>query len=276
MQPCAIRADRVREAGVTNAPDIGQSETSAAANAAYFLKHLREYHDFVATIDTYRTLHDFVSEKVAGVNELLDVGNGGVFAYDTSQVGSITAIDLFLEDLPPNVIATYFPKNARARRGSALALPENDGTFDMVLMVMLLHHLTGTDWQSSWRNLRQAVQEAWRVLKPGGRLLIVESCVPYWFFQFEKPALWVLSRLVKSIFSHPVTLQFPAAMITDELRRSFDVVQVLAIPKGKFVLQFGIKTPSFLTPVMPFAFDAKKKGQGDGDKEASLFGAASP
>jgi SAM-dependent methyltransferase len=245
---------------VTNAPDTGQSETSAAANTAYFLKHLREYHDSVATIDTYRTLHDFVSEKVVGVNKLLDVGNGGVFAYDTSQVGSITAIDLFLEDLPPNVIATYFPKNARARQGSALALPENDGTFDMVLMVMLLHHLTGTDWQSSWRNLRQAVQEGWRVLKPGGRLLIIESCVPRWFFQFEKPALWVLSRFAKSIFSHPITLQFPAVMIADELRHNFSRVQVSVIPRGKFVLQFGIKVPSFLTPVMIVAFDAKKQG----------------
>ncbi len=261
---------------MTSTPDIGQSENSAAANAAYSLEHLREYHDSVATIDTYRTLHDFISKEVEGVNELLDVGNGGVFAYDTSRVGSITAIDLFLEDLPPDIVETYFPKNARARQGSALALPENDGTFDMVLMVMLLHHLTGPDWRSSWRNTCQALQEGWRVLKPGGRLLIVESCVPGWFFQLEKPALWVLSRSVKTIFSHPVTLQFPAVMIADELRKRFDVVQVSAIPKGKFVLQFGIKMRSFLTPVMPFAFDAKKRGQGAADKEVSLFGLVSP
>jgi SAM-dependent methyltransferase len=223
---------------VTGTPDFGQSKKSAAANAAYFLEHLREYHDSVATIDTYRTLHDFISKEVEGVGALLDVGNGGVFDYDTSQVGSITAVDLFLEDLPPSVIATYFPKNVHVRQGSALALPENDGTFDMVLMVMLLHHLTGADWQSSWQNIRRALQEAWRVLKPGGRLL--------------------LSRLVKDIFSHPITLQFPADMIADELRRRFDVVQVSAIPKGKFILQFGIKVPSFLTSVMPVAFEAKK------------------
>jgi SAM-dependent methyltransferase len=243
---------------VTGAPNFGQSKNSEAANAAYFLEHLREYHASVATIDTYRTLHDFISKEVEGVGLLLDVGNGGVFDYDTSRVGSITAIDLFLEDLPPNVIATYFPKNVHVRQGSALALPDNDDTFDMVLMVMLLHHLTGTDWRSSWQNISRALQEAWRVLKPGGRLLIVESCVPGWFFQLEKPALWILSRLVKNIFSHPITLQFPADMIADELRRRFEVVQVSAIPKGKFILQFGIKVPSFLTPVMPVAFEAKK------------------
>jgi SAM-dependent methyltransferase len=233
----------------------GQSEVSAAANAAYFLQHLREYHDSVAAIDTYMTLHNFISKEVEGVNELLDVGNGGVFAYDTSQVGSITAIDLFLEDLPPEMIKTYFPENARALRGSASA---NDNTFDMVLMVMLLHHLTGPDWQSSWRNICQALQEAWRVLKPGGRLLVVESCVPGWFFQLEKPALWILSRLTRTIFSHPITLQFPAAMIAHELRKKSDDVQMTAIPKGSFILQFGIKTPSFLTPVQLFAFEVTK------------------
>ncbi len=252
----------------------GQSEVSAAANAAYFLEHLREYHDSVATIDTYKTLHDFVSKEVEGVNELLDVGNGGVFVYDTSRIGTITAVDLFLEDLPPEIIKTYFPGNARAQRGSALALPANDNTFDMVLMVMLLHHLTGTDWQSSWLNARQAMREAWRVLKPGGRLLVVESCVPRWFFQLEKPALWLLSRLLKTIFSHPITLQFPAAMIADELRDRFESVQARSIPKGRFVLQFGIKTASFLTPAMPFAFSAIKRLRDPGEMDRSISGVA--
>jgi len=251
----------------------GQSEASAAANAAYFLEHLREYHDSVATIDTYKTLHEFISKEVEGVNRLLDVGNGGVFAYDTTQIRSITAIDLFLEDLPPEVIDRYFPKNARIRRGSALALPENDDTFDMVLMVMLLHHLTGTDWQSSWRNACQALQESWRVIKPGGRLLVVESCVPAWFFQLEKPSLYLLSRITSTIFTHPITLQFPAAMIADELQKRFRTVQVSPIPKGKFVLQFGIRVPSFLTPAMPFAFDARKAHSDAVGGEAGSSGA---
>ena len=235
-----------------------QSEASAEANSAYFLQHLREYRDSIASIDTYRTLHDFISRKVKGVNELLDVGNGGVFDYEVAQVGTITAVDLFLGDLPSDIIAKYFPENVKMRQGSALSIPEDDCKFDMVLMVMLLHHLTGANSRSSWLNARQALKEARRVLKPGGRLLVVESCVPTWFFQLEKPALWLVSRLTRTIFSHPITLQFPAEMIENELRCRFGAVQISAIRKGKFVLQFGIKTPSFLTPVMVFAFEATK------------------
>ena len=238
--------------------DSGQSEASAASNASYFLDHLSEYNNSVKNIDTYKTIHEFISAKVAGTNDLLDIGNGGVFAYETSGVRLITAIDLFLGDLHPDVVAKHFPQNCLPVQGSALALPEPDGKFDMTLMVMLLHHLTSTDWKSSWANAQIAIDEAWRVLKPGGKLLIVESCIPQWFFHLEKPALWVLSRAVKSVFSHPVTLQFPVDMIANELKKKSNNVKVTMIPKGKFVLQFGFKVPSYLTPIIPFALEATK------------------
>jgi SAM-dependent methyltransferase len=239
--------------------NVGQSGASIASNAKYFLEHLQEYEKGVAEIDTYRTIHGFISKEVSGVKELLDVGNGGVFAYDTSVVGAITALDLFLEDIPPVLIEKYFPRNARPLAGSALDIPAPDDKYEMVLMVMLLHHLTGNDWRSSWKNACTALDEAWRVLQPGGRLLIVESCVPNWTLAIEKPALWILSRLIKSVFSHPITFQFTASMIAEELRKKTELVEVISIPKGKFVLQLGFKTPSFLTPVQVYGITATKK-----------------
>jgi SAM-dependent methyltransferase len=236
----------------------GQSDVSVETNATYFLRHLEEYETSVSRIDTYVTIRQFISERIAGVHEMLDVGNGGVFDYDTTKVERITAIDLFLGDLSTELVEKYFPKNVLPRAGSALELPAPNGKFDMVLMVMLLHHLTGTDWRISWNNVEKALEEAWRVLKPGGRLLIVESCVPEWFFVIEKPAHWIVSRLFNSVLSHPITFQFPVRMIGDALGKKAQSVEVISIPKGKHVLQFGVRVPSFLTPVHVYAIEAKK------------------
>jgi hypothetical protein len=48
-------------------------------------------------------------------------------------------------------------------------------------------------------------------------------------------------------------------MIKSELEKKTSKVKLTEIPKGKFVLQFGFKVPSFLTPAVPFAFEAIKE-----------------
>ena len=40
-----------------------------------------------------------VNAAIAGTQRLLDVGNGGVFDYDTQLVPEIVGVDLFLDEL---------------------------------------------------------------------------------------------------------------------------------------------------------------------------------
>jgi hypothetical protein len=81
---------------------------------------------------------------------------------------------------------------------------------------------------------------------------------PWWFFLLQKPAFALLTSLTKSIYSHPVTFQFPPRMISDVLDQHSKRVTIEKIAKGRYILQFGFKVPSILTPVQVFVFEAIK------------------
>jgi SAM-dependent methyltransferase len=232
-----------------------QSPESVAKNISFFAEHRDEYDKNVQQLDTYRAIRAGVDEAIRGVDRLLDIGNGGVFDYDTSIVKSIVALDLFLDKLPPS---HSFPVNVAPRTGSALAIPEPDASFDGVLIVMLIHHLVGRTVEESLANVRLAVREAFRVLRPGGKLVIIESCVPAWFYAFERLVFPVASRVIELVSRHPATLQYPPSLLAGMIRREAASLEVLHIPKGRWVLQYGVKYPAVLTPVDPCRFVAVK------------------
>ena len=169
-----------------------QDATSVEQNAEFFArdKHGRD----VAELDTYRNIREALTREVAGTELLLDVGNGGVFEYDTDPGranrggGSLPR--------PPARLA--FPANVTARRGDALALDEPDDAYEVVLEALLYHHLVGAAPSDSIANIRRAIAEAERVLRPGGRLVVAESCVPAWFYGFEKVMFGPLSALART------------------------------------------------------------------------------
>lgn len=231
-----------------------QSDRSVEKNVVFFRDRLEDYESQINALDTYRNIREAINMELSAIDRLLDIGNGGTFDYDVSLVGELVAVDLFLEHLPPG----SFPANVFARNGSALDLPFSDASFDGVIMVMLIHHLIGTSVEQSWENATRAVDEAFRVLKPSGKLIVVESCVPPWFYKFEKFVFPVATNLIGQLIDHPATLQFPPAMIAGLLERYAPKVDILRIPTGRWLLQYGWKYPSVLTPVNPYLFTVSK------------------
>jgi SAM-dependent methyltransferase len=231
-----------------------QDAKSVEQNVEFFArdKHRRD----VAELDTYHRIRDAITREVAGTGLLLDVGNGGVFEYDTTQVEKIIAVDLFLDRSP----ASQFPPNVTARRGDALALDEPDEAYEVVLEALLYHHLVGSRPGDSIVNIRTAIAEAHRVLRPGGRLVIAEPCVPRWFYGLERLMFRPLTLIAgtRLLGGHPAVIQLPFDLLQELVAERLAIERAYRIPMGRWLTQFGVRWPTALTPSRAMMVVARK------------------
>jgi ubiquinone/menaquinone biosynthesis C-methylase UbiE len=112
------------------------------------------------------------------------------------------------------------------------ALPFDDGSFDVVLSSLFFHHLQPTD-------KRQSLREVWRVLRPGGRVLIAD---------FGRPTSWLgrtAFHLVRLLDGYANTLDHTEGRIPEFMRDAglIDVstLDSLGVPVGRIGLYRGIR-----------------------------------
>lgn len=230
-------------AAYENSAGLKQASDSIAKNVGFFEANL-EYKNYIDEFDVYRYCSMTINQTMnAGVKDMLDIGTGGVINYDASKAENIVALDLFVDEGK----TSNYP-NVRFRKGSALDLPFENDRFDMVMMQNLLHHVVGKSVHESKKMLRRVISESYRVLKPGGRLLIVESTVPGWFFVLESAVFSLFARI--NPLKHPATFQYTQEYIKEIAEdEGFSLLEYVNVPKGRYVIQFGFKFPSALTPV---------------------------
>jgi len=104
---------------------------------------------------------------------VLDLGCGGGHAAFAVAPGvrEVVAYDLSQQMLDVVVAAAAERglANLSVKQGSADQLDFPDASFDLVCTRFSAHH---------WRGLPKALEEARRVLKPGGRLVIIDTAAP--------------------------------------------------------------------------------------------------
>ncbi len=222
-------------------------------NIEFFSQNIK-YQKAVNSLDTYKILYEIITQYVKKTNRLLDIGHGGSFDYDTSQVNEITGLDL-----DHMIDVKYIPKNMKLEIGSALEIPNNLINFDTVLLVMLLHHLIGKNVNENLENLNKCISESKKTLSQDGKIIIVESCVPKWFYFIEKLLFRSSSYLINKFLKHPPAFQYTKEIIFKVLEKNgFKNIKYEKVKQGKFILQYGFKFPTFLTPVETVIFTAFK------------------
>jgi hypothetical protein len=113
----------------------------------------------------------------------------------------------------------------------------------------------------SIENIRTAIAAAARVLRPGGRLVMAESCVPAWFYRFERAMFRPLASLARTplLGGHPAVFQPPFDLVKQLVGESLEIERAYPIPMGRWLTQFGRRWPTTLTPARGVMVVARKR-----------------
>lgn len=118
----------------------------------------------------YDDIASWITPTVTG-KVVLDVGNGGKFAYDTTLPAAVTALDVSAK-----MLAKISDPHVRCIVGDALNMDGvSDKSVDVVVLCLMLHHMAGKTRKDSLATLRHVLEATRRVLRPGGTVLITET-----------------------------------------------------------------------------------------------------
>ncbi len=192
-------------------PVTGLATSATAKNAPIWVRETRFGRWFLGTHTWYRyvlsqAIIDFkalLGERMPAQAHILDAGCGQGLAFGLIEQhfmpAAITGIDIDGEQIKKAVAvaaATATPTTALHANASSLALAAE--SLDMVFCHQLLHH-TGQQ--------TEALQEFYRLLRPGGILLVGESCRSF-----------INSAPVRLLFRHPEMAQKDAQGYVDLVR----------------------------------------------------------
>ena len=221
---------------------------------AQFFNQWDQYHTLVETLDTYSNLRNSLGGVLQG--DVIDVGSGGVISYPVEGITSLTLVDIATITPGPSLEGLPCPLTIKYSDAAALDLPSESG--DRVHMQMLLHHLAEESFARSKARLNASIQEAYRVLRPGGKLVIVESGLPRWIEVVER-LLFRLTALALRKIDHPLVFQWSPQTVEAACRDAgFTEIERQPIERGSWMILLGRKWPTALCPLFPYRLIAVK------------------
>lgn len=210
-----------------------------------FFSSNKDYQENVENLETYKNIAKEITINLKGIKSVLDMGNGGFVNYKVpSSVKHIQAVDICIKKQK-----TIKNKKLTVHYifGDVLTYKDKQ-KYDVVIMQNFLHHVVGKNIDENYASLEKAIKKMIERTKKNGKLIILESTVPFWFEILEKLLYLPAKFFVPLLFKHPVTFQYTPETIYKILEKKSKKVLVKKIKHGKYQLMFGKKIPSILTP----------------------------
>jgi ubiquinone/menaquinone biosynthesis C-methylase UbiE len=148
--------------------------------------------------------------------------------------------------------------NIEYRVGNIIDLDMQEPEFDQVVMDMLIHHLAGKNFKITRQNVSKAFSNAHRVLKPGGEIIIMESCLPKVFERIEIISFPIF-KFITSLLGHPAVLQWNWLSLKILLEEAgFKELTLNEVKLGRWIIHLGFKIPTKISPVRAYIIKATK------------------
>ena len=196
----------------------------------YFLKVCEGYDTFISSEGAYLSGRLAEALSVAGIAagmRVLDVGCGrgeilrntnelGARAYGIDYASAAVKISKQVADA-----AGTGALSIDVSQASALYLPFTDDLFDRVLLLDIVEHLYPDELLAAYR-------EDWRVLKPGGRI-IIHTAPNLWYDRYAYPLVRFIRILMGQGKKYP---KDPRAIIPENLHVHVNEQSFLSLWRG--------------------------------------------
>lgn len=216
---------------------------------AHFTNHSHRYHQVVRNVNKqlYKNIESELNQNLRGV--VLDIGSANVFGYDVNKLQQVIAVDLSFDD------ETQDSEKIKHIVGDARDLRDIDSdSCDSVIMQFLLHHIVEKSKKLTDNSVLACLKEARRVLKPEGRLIIIEMLVLP-FIEFVEDILYAVNHRLLGLINRPMVKFYSKKGLLLKLRSAgFEQIRTKKIAMGKWIDPFGalfpgvVKLPVFLYP----------------------------
>jgi SAM-dependent methyltransferase len=203
--------------------------------------------DFTQDQKIYRVVKLVTQGLVRG--DVLDFGCGSRVYYDTSDVDRWVGLDLspVLLDQLHFIENDHIPSVVETHRMSCRDINFADRSFDTVTAIFLLHHLAAKNRRQTKTNVQEALNEAARVLRDDGTMIILETWPQYLLhlYHLAYPVLYPIARQIWKT-ELPYFLG-PAALESIALQAGFKECYPMAVRLYEDVKQpvLGIVLPAW-------------------------------
>ena len=154
----------------------------------------------------------FLKGRLEG--KVLDIGSGGRIDYSLDNINRLVSLDIS----PKSLRKVYTNNKVEFIISDARKLNMENNSFDRVVLLHVIHHLAGDDLASTYNNIKACFKESYRVLRKGGRILIVDAFLNKMAYNIEK-ALFGLLFSVLRMCGKPMVYYFSLSDIVNILNK---------------------------------------------------------